>query len=104
VYVAAQRQLDYYMHGCPCGYYGDPRRACSCAPGAIGRYQKRISGPLLDRSPAGRALRGIQERVDRTRAIRATLCTGTTLLTNVNIGPKELRQYAALHERLQPFC
>ena len=26
---------------CPCGYFGDPRRACSCAPGAIGRYQKR---------------------------------------------------------------
>ena len=29
------------MNPCPCGYYGDPRRACSCAPGAIGRYQKR---------------------------------------------------------------
>jgi magnesium chelatase family protein len=26
------------MNPCPCGYYGDPRRACSCAPGAIGRY------------------------------------------------------------------
>jgi magnesium chelatase family protein len=37
------------MNLCPCGYYGDPRRACSCAPGAISRYQKRISGPLLDR-------------------------------------------------------
>ncbi len=31
------------MNPCPCGYYGDPRRACSCAPGAIGRYQKRQS-------------------------------------------------------------
>jgi magnesium chelatase family protein len=29
------------MNPCPCGYYGDPRRACSCAPGAISRYQKR---------------------------------------------------------------
>jgi predicted ATPase with chaperone activity len=37
------------MNPCPCGYYGDPRRACSCAPGAISRYQKRINGPLLDR-------------------------------------------------------
>lgn len=34
---------------CPCGYYGDPRRACSCAPSAVSRYQKRISGLLLDR-------------------------------------------------------
>src|SRR5215218_8541059 len=40
--------IDYYasvllgaMNPCPCGYFGDPRRACSCAPGAIGRYQKR---------------------------------------------------------------
>ena len=47
--VAIQDHRDYYLHGCPCGYSGDPRRACSCAPGAIGRYQKRISGPLLDR-------------------------------------------------------
>jgi magnesium chelatase family protein len=31
------------INPCPCGYYGDPRRACSCAPGAIGRYQKRQS-------------------------------------------------------------
>ena len=32
--------------GCHCGYSGDPRRACSCAPGAISRYQKRQStGP-----------------------------------------------------------
>ena len=29
------------MNPCPCGYSGDPRRACTCAPGAIGRYQKQ---------------------------------------------------------------
>lgn len=34
---------------CPCGYYGDPIRPCRCLPGQITRYQKRISGPLLDR-------------------------------------------------------
>ncbi|MDP1710146.1 MAG: ATP-binding protein, partial [bacterium] len=34
---------------CPCGYYGDPKRACTCFPGAVSRYQKRISGPILDR-------------------------------------------------------
>lgn len=34
---------------CPCGYYGDPERACICAPSRVQRYQDRIGGPLLDR-------------------------------------------------------
>lgn len=34
---------------CPCGYYGDPTRECSCTMTQLLAYQKRISGPLLDR-------------------------------------------------------
>jgi magnesium chelatase family protein len=34
---------------CPCGHYGDAQKACGCAPAVVTRYQKRISGPLLDR-------------------------------------------------------
>lgn len=34
---------------CPCGYFGDLKRPCTCLPGMISRYQKRISGPILDR-------------------------------------------------------
>ena len=37
------------MNPCPCGYYGDSKRACSCAEATVARYQRRISGPLLDR-------------------------------------------------------
>lgn len=37
------------MNPCPCGYAGDAGRRCSCLPSQIARYQKRISGPLLDR-------------------------------------------------------
>lgn len=37
------------MNPCPCGYYGDPKHACSCLPTAIRKYRGRVSGPLLDR-------------------------------------------------------
>src|SRR5438132_9558321 len=43
-----------YLHGCPCGYYGDPVKECTCSSSLIVRYQKRIApryahAPLLDR-------------------------------------------------------
>ena len=37
------------MNPCPCGYYGDPEHECSCSTLQIIAYQKRLSGPLLDR-------------------------------------------------------
>lgn len=37
------------MNPCPCGYYGDTSRECSCSSTQILAYQKRLSGPLLDR-------------------------------------------------------
>ncbi|MBI4296649.1 MAG: YifB family Mg chelatase-like AAA ATPase, partial [Chloroflexi bacterium] len=37
------------MNPCPCGYYGDPQRQCTCPPSIVSRYQRRISGPFIDR-------------------------------------------------------
>ena len=37
------------MNPCPCGFYSDPLRTCTCSPGLVSRYQQRISGPFLDR-------------------------------------------------------
>ena len=37
------------MNPCPCGYFGDSKRGCICAAGAVARYHRRISGPLMDR-------------------------------------------------------
>lgn len=45
----ARFQLLAAMNPCPCGYLGDPGRACRCSPEQIQRYRGRISGPLLDR-------------------------------------------------------
>lgn len=58
VYVArAKRTLRFpakfslvaAMNPCPCGYHNDPERECKCTPYEVIRYQKRISGPLMDR-------------------------------------------------------
>jgi magnesium chelatase family protein len=75
--------------------------------------QKRISGPLLDRIDIhldvpriphaqlsdrrpGEPSAAIQERVERAREIQARRFAGTALLTNADMGPKELGQHAAL--------
>jgi magnesium chelatase family protein len=37
------------MNPCLCGWYGDPKRSCTCTPKQVDGYRGRISGPLLDR-------------------------------------------------------
>ncbi len=43
------KNMSDCAYPCPCGYYGDPIKPCTCAPSTVTKYQKRISGPLLDR-------------------------------------------------------
>ncbi len=45
----ARCQLIATMNPCPCGFAGSQGGTCRCSPGAIERYRKRLSGPLLDR-------------------------------------------------------
>lgn len=58
VYLARARQsvalpakfiLVAAMNPCPCGFYGDTEKDCKCSAYEIIKYQKKISGPLLDR-------------------------------------------------------
>ncbi len=45
----ANFQLIAAMNPCPCGYLGDPKKACRCTSEQVQRYRGRLSGPLLDR-------------------------------------------------------
>ncbi len=49
VKFATEFQLVAASNPCPCGYEGDRLRQCECPPGAIAKYRRRLSGPLLDR-------------------------------------------------------
>jgi magnesium chelatase family protein len=103
------------MNPCPCGYLGDPVRECRCTPQMIQRYQKRISGPLLDRIDihvevprieyekladrrAGEPSAAIRVRVEAARARQRARFAGSDLLTNADMGPRELQEHVALDE------
>lgn len=45
----ARFMLVASQNPCPCGFIGDPERECVCSPYNVAKYQKRVSGPLLDR-------------------------------------------------------
>jgi magnesium chelatase family protein len=103
------------MNPCPCGYLGDPVRECRCAAQMVQRYQKRISGPLLDRIDihvevprieyeklsdrrAGEPSTAIRARVEAARKRQQERFAGTDLLTNADMGPRELQEHVELDE------
>lgn len=109
------------LNPCPCGYYQDPLKECTCSATAIARYQKRISGPLLDRidihitvprvefeklsgDRSGEPSANIRERVERARVRqrarfeRYTNSASAALQVNADMGPAEVRQFCELDE------
>ncbi len=100
---------------CPCGYYGDPVRECTCSAVMVSRYQKRVSGPLLDRidihievprveyeklsdERLGEPSAAIRERVEAARERQRRRFAGTHLLSNADMGPAEVRDLCRVDE------
>jgi magnesium chelatase family protein len=107
----AQFLLVAAMNPCPCGYLGDPRRACVCAEFAIRRYRWRVSGPLLDRidlhvrvpavpfrdlagNPAAESSAAIRARVVAARQVAMKRGARTGISCNAEIPPSQVRRFA----------
>ena len=96
---------------CPCGYAGDPERECVCPPQLISRYQRRLSGPLMDRIDlfvdvprvpfeklsglsGGEKSEAVRERVARARQVQSGRFDGSPGHTNAEMTPPQVRDFA----------
>ncbi|MBI5794659.1 YifB family Mg chelatase-like AAA ATPase [Candidatus Uhrbacteria bacterium] len=101
------------MNPCPCGHLTNPYRHCTCSHEAVMRYQKKISGPLLDRFdivievPAvehdkllslekPESSERIRSKVERSRATQRERLKDMGLFTNNEIHSAELDVCAPL--------
>ncbi|HZY88344.1 MAG TPA: ATP-binding protein [Gemmataceae bacterium] len=103
------------MNPCPCGYLGDARHQCKCAPPQIERYMGRISGPLLDRidlhievpgvpfqelsaAADGTSSAAMREQVSRARAAQRQRFGPDGHTLNGRMTTRQLRRHCALDE------
>ena len=99
---------------CPCGYFGDPRKECVCSAHQIEKYNKRISGPLLDRidlhvevprlpysemtaKQKGEPSAAVRERVIKARRIQEKRFSGEK--TNSQMKNKEVEQFCQTNKQ-----
>lgn len=117
----AQFILVAAQNPCPCGYYSDPSRSCICSPSQIMKYQKKVSGPLLDRidlcveasrveydklsaDHSGESSFEIQKRVQIARDIQTRrFANNSGIKTNSEMGMKEIKAFCALNRTEQDF-
>jgi magnesium chelatase family protein len=81
--LPARFTLVAAMNPCPCGFRGATARPCACTPGAIQRYQGRLSGPLVDRIDLKVAVRAL--RPDEMLASPASSAEGASADARLSI-------------------
>ncbi len=106
------------MNPCPCGYYGDPFHQCTCPPSLVSRYQRRISGPFIDRvdifvevphidyekltdDRLGERSEKVQARVTAARSRQLKRFKETRLTSNNEMTPAEIREFCHVEESAQ---
>jgi len=106
----AKFSLIASMNPCPCGYSSDPDHDCSCSPTQIIKYQKKISGPLLDRidlhievprikfekltdDNLSESSKSIRERVEKAREIQQKRFENKKILTNSEMSSQDVKEF-----------
>ena len=100
---------------CPCGFFGDPERDCSCSPLQIARYLGKLSGPLLDRidlqvevprvkyealtdTTTPEDSTSIRARIEKARAIQSQRFSRHDFQVNAQMRPRDLKNFCRLQD------
>lgn len=111
----AQFLLIASQNPCPCGFLGDDRKNCICTPSQISKYQKKISGPLLDRidihinvprveiekltsKNRGIDSNNIRQQVRKARIIQNQRFKNSNTKTNSEMTQKQIEELANISE------
>ncbi len=102
------------MNPCPCGNATDPEKLCACSPASIIKYQRKISGPILDRidlhvevprikfeklqeNIAAESSKSIRDRVERARNIQKERFENSKTVTNSEMSSQEIKEFCSLN-------
>ena len=103
------------MNPCPCGFHNHPVKACTCSASTVARYQKKISGPLMDRvdvfvevppveyaklieSTPSEDSSGPRQRVEQARIVQRDRFRDNGFLCNAEMGPAEVWEYCQMED------
>jgi magnesium chelatase family protein len=106
------------MNPCPCGYLGDPKHQCTCTPGHMYRYRRKVSGPLLDRidihievpavqykelstEHSGESSEDIRSRVMSARTVQLERFKKDKIYSNGQMKTRHIKKYCKLNTDAQ---